>query len=110
MDKLISANKLYNKVAELEELARDRVLDTPSPSPAYPRYVAQLNERTALKHMIMDASAAFDKAKVMEELDECKQIMLSPTSKDCFGEECRENDCLSCVFNKAIEIVEEGGV
>ena len=38
MDKLISANKLYNKVAELEELARDRVLDTPSTSPAYPRW------------------------------------------------------------------------
>ena len=64
MDKLISAEKLYNKVAELEELARDRVLDTPTTSPAHPRYVAQLNERTALKHMIMDEPAAFDKEKV----------------------------------------------
>ena len=55
-------------------------------------------------------SAAFDKEKVIEELDKCKQIMLSPASKDCFGEECRENDCMACVFNKAIEIVEKGGM
>ena len=40
---------------EKEELARQRVLDTPTHSPAYLRYVAQLNERTALKHEIMDA-------------------------------------------------------
>ena len=110
MDKLISAEKLYNKITEFEELAKKRVLDTPTTSHAYPRYVAQLNERTALKHMIMDEPAAFDTEKVIEELDKCKQIMLSPASKDCFGEECRENDCMACVCHKAIEIVEKGGV
>ena len=56
MDKLISAEKLYNKITEFEELAKKRVLDTPTTSHAYPRYVAQLNERTALKHMIMAVS------------------------------------------------------
>ena len=55
MSDLISRNYLYEKIAKYEELARDRVLDTPSLSPFYPRYVAQLNERTALKHEIMDA-------------------------------------------------------
>ena len=40
---------------EKEELARQRVLDTPTHSPAYLRYVAQLNERTALKHEIANA-------------------------------------------------------
>ncbi len=92
MDKLISAEKLYNKVAELEELARDRVLDTPTTSPAHPRYVAQLNERTALKHMIMDEPAAFDKEKVIEELKE---------------EGCIIDDEAG---NRVVEIIKKGGV
>jgi hypothetical protein len=62
------------------------------------------------QRLIDSQPAAFDKEKVIEELDKCKQIMLSPASKDCFGEECRENDCMACVFNKAIEIVEKGGI
>lgn len=52
---LISREALYNEVARLEELARDRVRDTPPSSPCYVRYVAQLNARTALKHLILDA-------------------------------------------------------
>ena len=55
---------LYNKIAALEELARNRYLDTPSSSPAYPRYHAQLNERTALKHLVADFPAAADVAPV----------------------------------------------
>lgn len=55
MDDLISRKYLYDKMLEKEELARQRVLDTPTHSPAYLRYVAQLNERTALKHEIADA-------------------------------------------------------
>lgn len=49
---------LYKEIAELEELSRNRVLDTPTNSPVYARYVAQLSERTALKHKIYDASTA----------------------------------------------------
>ncbi len=57
MSDLISRKYLYDKMLEKEELARNRVLDTPTHSPAYLRYVAQLNERTALKHEIADAPA-----------------------------------------------------
>ena len=49
---------LYKDISELEELARNRVLDTPTNSPVYVRYVAQLNERTMLKHKIFDFPAA----------------------------------------------------
>lgn len=55
MTDLIDRAELYKHIAELEELARNRVCDTPSNSPAYMRYVAQLNERTYLKHKVADA-------------------------------------------------------
>ena len=55
MTDLIDRAELYKHIAELEELARNRVCDTPTNSPAYMRYVAQLNERTYLKHEIADA-------------------------------------------------------
>ena len=60
--KLIDGDALYAKLQEHEELARKRVLDTTSTlpfpnnlNPAYTRYLAQLDERTALKHMVADA-------------------------------------------------------
>lgn len=62
MSRLIDGAALYERLAELEELARDRVLDTdtslPYPTnlnPAYTRYSAQLDERIRLKQMIADA-------------------------------------------------------
>lgn len=58
MKEYIEKEMLYKEVAELEELARNRVLDTPTNSPAYARYVAQLNERTELKRKIYDFPAA----------------------------------------------------
>lgn len=54
MSEYINKSKLYEKVAELEDLARQRFLDTPSTSPCYERYREQLNERTALKHLVAD--------------------------------------------------------
>ena len=56
---LISKDSLYNKMVEKEELALNRVNDTPTMigdkiNPTYTRYVAQLNERTTFKHMIFD--------------------------------------------------------
>lgn len=54
---LIDKDVLYRQIAEKEELARNRVIDTPTNSPAYMRYVAQLNERTLFKYMIYDAPA-----------------------------------------------------
>ena len=60
--RLINADALYEKVQHDEELARNRVLDTESTlpypnnlNPSYTRYVAQMDERTRLKHMIADA-------------------------------------------------------
>lgn len=56
---LISKDSLYNKMVEKEEQALNLVNDTPTMiedkiNPAYTKYVAQLNERTAFKHMIFD--------------------------------------------------------
>lgn len=50
MDEYIKKNALYEKIAQLEELARNRYLDTPSLY--YPMYMAQLKERTHFKHII----------------------------------------------------------
>ena len=57
---LKDSEKLYADVREKEELARQRVIDTPSNSPCYMRYVAQLNERTAFKEMIYDAETIIE--------------------------------------------------
>jgi hypothetical protein len=58
----IDADALYEQLQKNEELARKRVLDTesclPYPNnlnPSYTRYVAQMDERTRLKHMVADA-------------------------------------------------------
>ena len=62
MRRLIDADLLYMQLQKDEELARKRVLDTesflPYPNnmnPSYTRYVAQMDERTRLKHMVADA-------------------------------------------------------
>ena len=47
--------KIYADMTEKEELARQRVIDTPTNSPCYMRYLAQSNERTAFKVMLFDA-------------------------------------------------------
>lgn len=54
----IERQAIYNKIAEMEETARNRYCDTPWDSPARERYRAQLNERTVLKHMIADEPSA----------------------------------------------------
>ena len=54
MDEYIDKSALYEKIAQIEELARNRYLETPSNSPRHLRYMAQLNERTAFKHFIAD--------------------------------------------------------
>ena len=54
----IDKSALYGKIAQLEEIARNRYLETPSNSPCYSRYMAQLIERTDFKHIIADFQAA----------------------------------------------------
>ena len=56
MDEYINKNVLYKIIAQLEELARNRYLDTPSLY--YPMYMTQLNERTYFKHIIQFFPAA----------------------------------------------------
>ena len=58
MAEYIDKSALYEKIAQLEELARNRYLETPSNSPCYSRYMAQLIERTDFKHIIADFQAA----------------------------------------------------
>ena len=45
--------------------------------------------------------------KIIEKLEACKDIMLSTKNYDCFGEECKYQDCTVCAFAKAIEIVKQ---
>lgn len=58
MDEYIERRRLYESVAYLEELARERVLNEPTNSPSYVGFVCQLSERTNFKNMIFDAPAA----------------------------------------------------
>ena len=54
----IDKSALYEKIAQLEKLARNRYLETPSSSLCFSRYMTQLNERTALKHIVADFPSA----------------------------------------------------
>ena len=60
MDDLISRKYLYDEIAKLEDDARTRVMHTPKGSPEYLVYKWQLDERSALKHEIMDAPSVTD--------------------------------------------------
>ena len=82
MDEYIDKSALYEKITQLEELARNRYLDTPSNSPCYSRYMAQFNERTAFKHIIADFSSA-DVAPVVhgQWIEYTKVIIPEPYNK-----------------------------
>ena len=56
MDEYIKKNALYETIAQLEELARNRYLD--APSLYYPMYMTQLNERAYFKQIITDLPTA----------------------------------------------------
>ena len=56
MDVYINNNVLYETIVQLEELARNRYLDTRSLY--YPMYMTQLNERAYFKQIITDLPAA----------------------------------------------------
>lgn len=59
---------------------------------------------------IRACNTAYDPDKVIEQLEKVEEIMTSPVSQDCFGEECKASDCTVCLIDKAIEIVKGGGV
>lgn len=43
--------------------------------------------------------------KVLEEIEEMRDIMESTVSIDCFGKDCEHDDCTVCVCERAMEIV-----
>jgi hypothetical protein len=94
MSDLISRSDLYNKLVELETLARNRVLDTPTNSPCYQRYVAQMNERTMFKELVADMQTAYNVEKVVAELEKA--------SVGAF-------DIQTISFRRAVDIVRKGG-
>lgn len=84
MGRLIDADVLYAKVKEMEDLAMQRMLDTPSSfpdgtlNPAAVRYLAQAAERTRFREMVSDATTAHP------ELDEwCPDCKEYDTERHC---------------------------
>lgn len=114
MSDLISRSNLYNKLVELETLARNRVLDTPTNSPSYQRYVSQMNERTMFKELVADMATAYDVDKVVAELEEEREYSYA----DFEGYVAKKGLCLDAEYEdwfcKGLErakvIVRKGGV
>lgn len=69
-----------------------------------------LEDAYCLVDYINELPTAYDVDKVVGQLEECKRIMESPVQQDCYGEECKVGDCIVCAFDKALDIVKEGGV
>lgn len=110
MSDLISRSALYNKLVELETLARNRVLDTPINNPCYQRYVSLMNERTRLKELVADLPTAYDVDKVVEELEK-KRIEVQKMKNDCIAlSDMEACDIESITYDRAIDIVKRGGI
>lgn len=58
MAEYINKSALYEKISQIEELAMNRYLETPSNNPCCSMHLEQLNERTAFKHIIADFPSA----------------------------------------------------
>ena len=43
--------------------------------------------------------------KILEEIEEMRNIVESTVSIDCFGKECEHNDCTVCICERAMEII-----
>ena len=90
------SDDLISRKAVLNILTEARVKDSILCSPAF---VEMLTQR------IKKIPTAFDKEKVIEELDKF-------TGEECTLHECgiRSERCKPCIAKKAIEIVEKGGI
>lgn len=99
---------LISRKALLEELEEFRMLITDS---ANAMALTVMDEtKKSIMRIIDEQPTVYNKEKVLDQLEKCRDIMLSPVSKNCFEEECKYNDCTVCVFEKAIRIVQKGGV
>ena len=43
--------------------------------------------------------------KILEEIEEMRNIMESTVAMDCFGKDCEHDDCTVCVCERAMEII-----
>ena len=43
--------------------------------------------------------------KILEEIEEMRNIMESTVAIDCFEKDCKHNDCTVCVCERAMEII-----
>lgn len=43
--------------------------------------------------------------KILEEIEEMRDIMESTVAMDCFGKDCEHDDCTVCVCERAMEII-----
>ena len=116
MSDLISRSALYNKLVELETLARNRVLDTPINNPCYQRYVSQMNERTMLKELVADLSTAYNVDKVVAELEERTAFLKNCTKYGNENTEQQEKSYstmmmyeIADLIDDLIDIVRKGG-
>ena len=91
------SNDLISRSALLESV-NYYYTHTPNDSPEHYAYGVALKE-------IREHPKAFDKEKVIEELDKL-------TGEECTLHECgiRSERCRPCIAKKAIEIVEKGGI
>ena len=91
------SNDLISRSALLESV-NYYYTHTPNDSPEHYAYGVALKE-------IREHPKAFDKEKVIEELDKL-------TGEECTLHECgiRSERCKPCIAKKAIEIVEKGGI
>ena len=123
MARLINADALYEQIAKKEELARQRVLDTPSRmpngdfNPSAMRYATQLDERTQMKFMLADAptidaepvrhgkwmgtvcSACGESTSFYYDCDCCPHCgarMDETQKKPC--DDCQQFDCYGCEY------------
>lgn len=91
----IERQSIYNKISEMEETAMNRYLCTPWDSPAKELYRVQLNERTALKHIIAYEPAA----NVREDVHGKCEIVTGSNGKEymvCTN--CRVTQDLTALF------------
>lgn len=85
--RLIDADALYERLKADEELARNRVIDTPNSfpngavNPSAIRYMAQLSERTRFKEMVCDAPTV-NAATPVVRCKDCKHNFSKKCHKD----------------------------
>lgn len=92
------SDDLISRKAVLNILTEARVKDSILCSPAFVEILTQ---------RIKKISTAFDKEKVIDDLENLKNNLID--CNDLCGE-CLEIECDQCALKKAIEIVEKGGI